>query len=116
MNAGTPTDERTAFLNNFVRQLAAEVDKDRSYWIVERLTVKSGIIVKGKYACCYSDRPVGLVIVVCKADELTKDLTNPEIVVVDYDQSSNKWVDTAIKKSYSNEELVRTAITLLAKP
>ncbi|PWT98870.1 MAG: hypothetical protein C5B53_06105 [Candidatus Melainabacteria bacterium] len=115
MDAGASTDERKSLLQNFVRQLTAEVDKDRSIWIVERLTPKSGIIVKGKYACCYSDRPVGLVIVVCKADELTKDLTNPEIVVVDYEQSSKKWVDTAMNRSYSNEELVRTALTLLSK-
>lgn len=116
MNADASTDERTTLLNNFVRQLTAEVDKDRTYWIVEKLTAKSGIIVKGKYACCYSDRPVGLVIVICKADELTKDLTNPELVVVDYDQASQKWFDSATSKSYTNEELVSTALRLLAKP
>lgn len=115
MSIGPPAEKRRLLLEGFVSKLKAEVDKDHSIWIVERLTTKSGIIVKGKYACCYSDQPVGLVIVVCKADELTKDLTNPDLLVVDYENVSNHWIDTVMDKRYSNDDLVKDALSRLTK-
>jgi hypothetical protein len=116
MSTGTAAEERQLLLEDFVSRLKAEVDKDRSIWIVERLTAKSGIIVKGKYACCYSDQPVGFVLVICKAEELTKDLTNPDLLVVDYEQISNKWIDTVMDKRFSNDDLVKDVLSRLTKP
>lgn len=107
MSTSPTTEQRQALLQDFVKKLKTEVEKDRSIWIVERLTHKSGILVKGKLACCYSDQPVGLVIVVCKAEELTKDLTNPDLLVVESAPDNLFWVDTVANKSYLNEDLVK---------